>query len=132
MKPILKIYMNYFEKLDKLFYCKQGILELEICYQLLIDEHYNYDVSKNILYWSIIGLVCLAILMNSAFKTHVFRHQPKFQKGTFRHLAQQEVHVHRSGWTPSNSHAPTNATCIGYVYKTMSFVCGSDFPLFFF
>lgn len=77
MKPILKIYMNYFEKLDKLFYCKQGILELEICYQLLIDEHYNYDVSKNILYWSIIGLVCWAILMNSAFKTHVFRHQPK-------------------------------------------------------
>lgn len=56
----------------------------------------------------------------------------KFQKGTFIHLAQQEVHVHRSGWTPSNSHAPTNATCIGYVYKTMSFVCGSDFPLFFF
>lgn len=54
MKPILKIYMNYFEKLDKLFYCKQGILELEICYQLLIDEHYNYDVSK--IY--IIGLVC--------------------------------------------------------------------------
>lgn len=56
----------------------------------------------------------------------------KFQKGKFIHLAQQEVHVHRSGWTPSNSHAPTNATCIGYVYKTMSFVCGSDFPLFFF
>lgn len=37
MKPILKIYMNYFEKLDKLFYCKQGILELEICYQWLMN-----------------------------------------------------------------------------------------------
>lgn len=31
-------YMNYFEILEKLFCCKQDILELKTGYQLLIEE----------------------------------------------------------------------------------------------